>query len=424
MQKDQMEMGQGARPSSKSMDAGSEAAAGVDIERVAREMGLASPAGASGLAYWMPAGMRLRDAIMAASLSMHVKRGYGQVKSPSLAPSWLFERSGHMDKYAGLMFSAKPQDGSGVESPLVLRPMSCPNHLSMFMERRRSVAELPWRVFEFGEVFRSEPSGSLSFLLRQRQFCQDDAHVVCQVGQAGDLAKGWLGMAREACALLGCGEPRLKLASRPKERIGSDELWDLSEGLLARELDASGSAWEWAPGDGAFYGPKIELALDDRLGRSWQMGVFQLDMNLPSRFGLRADGHPESEPLALVHHAVFGSIERAVGVLIACRGKELPDALHPNALAILPVSEKQEKAAKDYARQAEEILGQRVWLCGHDGPLGSKVARAKEGGWASVAVIGAKEAAAADGPNGLQALIGGKLMGAREACQRFICVGK
>lgn len=389
----------------------------MGIERIAREMGVALPGLSSGFAQWLPSGMRLRRAVMDLSLSMHEQRGYSEVKSPSLAPRALFEQSGHAQKYGDMMFSAWAKSDGSEQAALMLRPMSCPNHLSMFLSKRRSFAELPWRAFEFGEVFRDEPSGSLSFLLRQRQFCQDDAHVVCAWGQSGAVARDWLSMALSAIGWMECGEPRLRLASRPAERLGSDEQWDQVEALLASELDASGMPWEWAPGEGAFYGPKIELGLRDRLGRSWQMGVFQLDLNLPERFGLKVDGLPdEMGPLVLAHHAVFGSIERAIGVLLACHGKHLPPVVHPNALAVIAVSEKSSDAARAYWLQARGLLGARAWLCSFDGPLGAKIARAKEEGWLRIAVIGGKEAQAGLG----LASVDGASMSAEDACSAFI----
>jgi threonyl-tRNA synthetase len=389
---------------------------GASLERVARQMDVAAPAGASGLACWWPAGMRLRDAVMDASWRMHQARGYQQVKSPSLAPLALFEQSGHAEKYAALMFEASGGSRQGSAS-LMLRPMSCPNHLSMYASRRRSVAELPWRVFEFGEVFRDEPSGSLAFLLRQRQFCQDDAHAVCLAEHVPGLAQGWLAMAREACEWMGCGEPQLRLASRPASRMGSDASWDQAESMLAAQLDACGSAWSWAPGDGAFYGPKIELAIKEPSGKSWQMGVFQLDMNLPERFGLRADGLAEGERLLLVHHAVFGSVERAVGVMLACLGMDLAPHAHPKALAVVAVSDKHREAARRFAAQAGSLIGSRCELMPGGDPLGVRIAKAKAEGWLRVAVVGAKEAQQAQELGHAVAVVNGAAVDAKQACE-------
>lgn len=414
-----------AKPPSEAPEAQPSAAllqereASASVERSAWAMDIAAPAGASGLAFWMPAGVRLRESVMRASLAMHEARGYMQVKSPSLAPRSLFELSGHAEKYSSLMFSAQSSSDNGA-SPLMLRPMSCPNHLSMYAARRRSVAELPWRVFEFGEVFRDESSGSLAFLLRQRQFCQDDAHVVCRAEHVAGLAQGWLAMAREACEWMGCGEPVLRLASRPPSRMGSDESWDASESMLAAELDASGSSWDWAPGDGAFYGPKIELGVREPSGKLWQMGVFQLDMNLPGRFGLSADGLPAGESLVLVHHAVFGSIERAIGVMLACRGLNLPPASHPRALAILAVSDKLLPEASRFAAEARAIIGGRAELLSGGDPLGVKIAKAKAGGWLRIAVVGGKEAEMAQLMGRAFAAVDRKAVDAAQACEGLL----
>jgi threonyl-tRNA synthetase len=224
-------------------------------------------------------------------------------------------------------------------------------------------------------------------------------------------------MAREACEWMGCGSPELRLALRPEQRLGSDAQWDESESRLAARLDASGMPWSPAPGEGAFYGPKIELALRDRLGRSWQMGVFQLDLNLPGLFELSADGLDPGEELALVHHAVFGSIERAAGVMLACRGKDLPPWAHPNAIAVLPVSVKHMDAAMKFEKSCAEAVGGRAWLCDWDAPLAAKVARAKEAGWLRIAVVGAKESQAAESSSMPHASIDGALLSSVEACR-------
>ena len=360
----------------------------LNIERIAREMGLVIPSGSSGLVYWLPAGMRLREQVMNFSLLMHQQENYMHVKSPVLASRALFEKSGHIAKYSELMYSASSNDKH--HDDLMLRPMSCPNHLSIYLSKRRSVSELPFKLFEFGEVFRNESSGSLAFLLRQRQFCQDDSHILALIDQVGSLALAWLEMAKKACVWLDCGEPILSLALRPEQRIGSDSSWNRSEQMLKDALNQSQLSWKESPGDGAFYGPKIELGLRDAQGRVWQMGVFQLDMNLPGLFGVQADGC-SSDDIALIHHAVFGSIERAIGLILACKGKEIPPYMNPNALAILPVSNKFLEASHLYFQSCKKIIGERVWFCDYDIPLSAKIARAKEMGFSKVAVIGLKE---------------------------------
>jgi threonyl-tRNA synthetase len=290
----------------------------------------------------------------------------------------------------------------------------------MYALRRRSISELPWRAFEFGEVFRNESSGSLSFLLRQRQFVQDDAHIVCRMSQIAELAEGWLSMARQACSWMGCGSPELRLALRPAERLGPDAQWDESESRLASKLDECGMPWSPAPGEGAFYGPKIELGLRDGLGRSWQMGVFQLDMNLPVLFGVSAEGLEPGEELALVHHAVFGSVERAVGVMLACREKDLPAWAHPNAIAVLPVSQKHMEDARAFERSCSKIVGGRAWLCDWDAPLAAKVARAKEAGWLRIAVVGSKESQARRVSGEPCASLGGAVASPMQACRGML----
>lgn len=381
--------------------------------KAAREMGLYFQEGPAGLVHWLGPGAFMYERLRELSARLHESRGYEQVKSPCLVDMALLERSGHKDKYGALIYSASAPrsegegEGEGEAPSLALRPMSCPSHIRMYQSQRRSWRELPARYFEFGEVFRFEPSGSLQELLRQRQFCQDDSHVFCPLEQAGERAGEWVGMAREAYALLGFPELSFALSLRPQRRLGSDEQWDVAEGALREALSEWGAQFSEEPGGGAFYGPKIEIHIGDGLGRSWQMGVFQLDLQLPERFDLSYHNALGglSRP-ALIHHAVFGSLERMAGILLERHGKELPLWLHPRPAVVVPVSEK----SLPYARALSE-RGRAVWgrceLDASDGPLGAKLKKWRGLGARMIAVAGEAEARAWSEGRGWPARVGG-----------------
>lgn len=371
----------------------------------AKQMELYFQEGPSGLLHWMGPGLRMYEKLKSLSARLHHEQHYEQVKSPIIMDLALLEKSGHKDKYGHLIFAAAPlekasvedqnhkSEGSSLQQPLAqlaLRPMSCPNHIRMFSHQRRSWRELPLRYFEFGEVFRFEPSGSLQELFRQRQFCQDDAHVFCLFDQVQEVANQWVNMAKEAYKELGFGELSFVLSLRPEERLGSDEQWDVAESSLREALRQWGGSFKEEAGGGAFYGPKIEIHIGD--GRkSWQMGVFQLDLQLPERFDLKCDG-PDAKnlPIIMVHHAVFGSIERMVGVLMEHHGFNLPLWLHPRPAVVIPVSVKSESYARDLARQASKAWG-HCELDQSDQPLGAKIRFWKSKGLALVAVVGEQE---------------------------------
>lgn len=377
--------------------------------RAAREMGLYFQEGPAGLAHWLPPGAFIYERLRQFSAELHASRGYEQVKSPCLMDMALLERSGHKDKYGALIYSASApaRPGESEESGgLALRPMSCPSHIRMYQSQRRSWRELPARYFEFGEVFRFEPSGSLQELLRQRQFCQDDSHVFCPLEQAGARAGEWVGMAREAYARLGFPELSFALSLRPESRLGSDEQWDIAEGALREALREWGAQFSEEPGGGAFYGPKIEIHIGDGKGKAWQMGVFQLDIQLPERFDLSYQNAAGSlSRPALIHHAVFGSLERMVGILLERHGKSLPLWLHPRPAVVIPVSEKSLDYAARLAARARARWG-RCEVDMSDAPLGAKLKKWRALGAQMIAVVGESEAAAASRSEGWPARVG------------------
>ena len=350
----------------------------------------------AGVVYWQPAGLKLYEKLRSFIRRVHADAGYLEVKSPSLVGLAAFAQSGHLEKYRDGMFlmaaekDAKPSDEL---AGYALRPMSCPNHIELYQSKRRSYRELPIPLFEFGEVFRNEPSGSLQVLFRMRQFCQDDSHVFVREDQVAESVAKYLAMAQRVYLELGFEQVDFSVSLRPDQRYGEDALWDKAEESLRAAMRANGLSWDEQPGGGAFYGPKIELVVRDKLGRRWQLGVIQLDYVLPERFDLNyvsADNGRERP--VLLHHAVLGSLERMLGILLEVHGVDLPQFLHPYDGVVLAVSE----GSKEYARQCGVVL--RKSLCDVvvddcDEPLSAKVARWKERGVPRIFVVGAKEVA-------------------------------
>lgn len=290
-----------------------------------------------------------------------------EVKSPSLVSSGVFEKSGHSAKYKSSMYYIEREGEE--ESQLALRPMSCPNHIIIYKSQKRSYKELPLRLFEFGEVFRNESSGALQLLFRQRQFCQDDSHVfVEEVGLKSALVQ-FVKLSALAYAQLGFKKIKYAISLRPKERFGHDDLWDKAEQGLREACIESDVEWIEQEGGGAFYGPKLELQAQDKLGRFWQLGVIQLDYVLPERFDLEyVDRENNRRRPIMLHHAILGSLERMIGILLENCGCELPIFLRPIEKVVVAVSEKSRDYGLELARRIGAIFDES------DDPLGKKLA--------------------------------------------------
>ena len=311
--------------------------------QVAKEMNLFMLAESAGVVYWKPEGLKLYENLKSFIRKHHEEAGYLEVKSPSIVVPSLFEQSGHMDKYKDNMFFLNSSEASNY----ALRPMSCPNHILIYQSEKRSYRELPLPIFEFGEVFRNEASGALQVLFRQRQFCQDDSHVFVNEENLISSVNQYIQMSQKAYEELGFKKIKYAIALRPEKRFGDDVLWDKAEEALREACRMNNLDFVENENDGAFYGPKLELQVEDKLGRSWQLGVIQLDYVLPERFGLEyidADNKPK-RPIIL-HHAVLGSLERMIGILLESFSKEIPDFLHPMKSVVIPVSEKSMEYAK------------------------------------------------------------------------------
>lgn len=343
-----------------------------------------------GFAWWHPNGLRLIEALKHIIRDVHDKFGYEEVKTPNVTGVELFEQSGHLAKFRHNMFVMEGGEG---ERAYAVRPMSCPNHIRVFDDRRRSYAELPLKLYEFGEVVRNEPSGSLQALFRMRGFVQDDSHVFAMEAQVIDVVADYIAMSREIYEALGFVDVRYQISLRPEQRFGDDVLWDKAEQMLREACRRNGLAWDEEEGGGAFYGPKLEMHLTDKLGRSWQMGTIQLDYVLPRRFDLEyLSRDNQAEVPVILHHAVLGSIERFIGVLLEQYGVELPAPLRPVQVALVAVRASEDRYVLDLAARLRK-RGVRVKTFLGDARLGDKVKAAELAHPEAIGVVGAREVA-------------------------------
>jgi threonyl-tRNA synthetase len=307
-----------------------------DHRRLGPQLGLFTFSEVSpGAAFWFPAGTEVFNSLVALSREMGKARGYTEVKTPQLYDSSLWETSGHWEKYRENMFVTEYEDRA-----MAIKPMNCPGHCQLYSLQRHSYRDLPVRFWEPGLLHRREPSGTLHGLLRVRHFAQDDSHIFCTQEQIQDEVAGVLEFAFATYAIFEI-DVRLELSTRPEQRIGTDELWDRSEAALKSALESQGLSYDLNEGDGAFYGPKIDMHMTDSLGRSWQLGTIQLDYNMPERFGLRYTGADNAEHCpVMIHRALMGSYERFIGILLEHLGGELPVWLAPVQAIVLPIADR------------------------------------------------------------------------------------
>jgi threonyl-tRNA synthetase len=321
-----------------------------DHRRLGRELNLflfseLSP----GSPFWLPDGMVVLNELMALWRRENTARGYREVKTPILYDVQLFKESGHWDVYRENMYFTQAEDRT-----MGLKPMNCPAHIQLYKDARRSYRDLPIRYSEAGLVHRNEPSGTLHGLLRVRHITQDDAHIFCTEEQIAEEVNRCLDFGYAIYDTFGF-EPRLELSTRPEKRIGTEEMWDRAEAALESALVQRGVEFELNPGDGAFYGPKVDLHMTDSIGRSWQLGTVQLDYVMPERFDLTYTGadNAEHRPV-IIHRALMGAFERFMGILIEHYAGEFPLWLAPLQALVLPVSDRH----VEYATQVVERLGE------------------------------------------------------------------
>ncbi|HEY2718255.1 MAG TPA: threonine--tRNA ligase [Solirubrobacteraceae bacterium] len=343
-----------------------------DHRKLGRELELFTFSDVSpGAAFWLPAGTTVFNTLLGVSREMGRKHGYDEVKTPQIFDAELWKTSGHWGKYRENMFTI---DVEGRE--MGVKPMNCPGHAHLFGSKRHSYRELPVRYSEPGLLHRNEASGVLHGLLRVRHFAQDDAHIFCTEEQVQEEVRGCLEMAFATYQLFDL-DVKLELSTRPQQRIGDEEMWDRAEAKLASALSEQGLEYELNPGDGAFYGPKIDMHMTDSLGRSWQLGTVQLDYSMPARFELTytgADNH-EHTPV-MIHRALFGSYERFIGIMLEHYAGELPLWLAPLQAIVLPVSDR----FNGYGGKLRERLldsGLRVELDERNESVGRKIREAE-----------------------------------------------
>jgi threonyl-tRNA synthetase len=340
-----------------------------------------------GAPFWLPNGMVIFRQLEAFWREVHDAHGYLETSTPLLVNKRLWEQSGHWDLYQDNMFKVEVE-----QQTFSLKPMNCPESTYIYRHALRSYRDLPLRISEIGRLHRNERSGTLTGLLRVRQITMDDAHVYCRPDQVQDEITSVLGLVREFYKLFSL-EPSFKLATRPPDYLGTVEQWDAAERALHEALKANGLAYDLKPGDGAFYGPKIDIHVEDVLGRDWQIGTAQLDLTmLPERFALEyidADGHAKRP--VVIHRAIFGSFERFVGIITEHFAGAFPTWLAPVQARVLPVSEKH----LDYARRVHAQLREarlRVELDDRNEKLGYRIRDAQVKKIPYMLVVGEREA--------------------------------
>ena len=303
---------------------------------------------APGLVFWHPKGWAIWQQVEQYMRGVYRDSGYQEVKGPQILDRSLWEKTGHWDNYRDNMFVTESENRA-----YALKPMNCPGHVQIFKSDLRSYRDLPLRYGEFGQCHRNEPSGALHGIMRVRGFTQDDGHAFCTEDQIQSEVIDFHRQAMKVYTDFGFSDIQVKLALRPDSRVGSDEIWDKSEESLRTALRSCGVSWTELPGEGAFYGPKIEYHLHDSIGRAWQVGTMQVDWNTAERLGGTYIGEDSSKKTpVMLHRAIVGSLERFIGILIESYAGALPLWLAPMQVSVLNISEGQ----ADYAREVTQNL--------------------------------------------------------------------
>lgn len=321
-----------------------------DHRKLGKEMDLFhfEPEYAPGAVFWHDKGYKIYRKLIEYMRKRQENNGYIEIATPRIMDRCLWETSGHWDKYGAHNYSGKTEDNK----QFCVKPMNCPGGLLVYKQGIKSYRDLPLRVAEFGMVNRYEASGSLMGLMRVREFTQDDAHIFCTLEQMEEECVKTIKLILDIYKDFGFNDVKIYLSTRPESvyRIGSDEVWDISEKALANALEHNGYEYEINPGEGAFYGPKLEFILKDAIGREWQCGTVQMDMNLPQRFDISYIGEDgEKHQPVMLHRALFGSIERFLGILIENHAGKLPLWLSPEQVVIAPI-------VSDFDDYAEEVV--------------------------------------------------------------------
>ncbi|MEF8734594.1 MAG: threonine--tRNA ligase [Candidatus Accumulibacter meliphilus] len=298
-----------------------------------------------GMVFWHPKGWTIWQEVEQYMRRLLSRHGYCEVKTPMIMDRSLWERSGHWENYAEHMFTTASENRD-----YAVKPMNCPGHIQIFNQGLRSYRDLPLRLAEFGSCHRNEPSGALHGIMRVRAFVQDDAHIFCTEAQVLPETEAFIDLLEKVYADFGFTDIIVKLSTRPEKRIGSDAQWDRAEAALGEGLKAKGRSFAVQPGEGAFYGPKIEFSLKDCLGRVWQCGTLQLDFALPERLNAHYVGEDNDRHVpVMLHRAILGSLERFIGILIENYAGAMPLWLSPTQAVVLNISEKQGAYAEQVA---------------------------------------------------------------------------
>ena len=324
-----------------------------DHRRLGREMGLFHfEEVAPGAVFWHPRGWQMFQALISYMRKQQEAAGYVEVNSPDIMDRALWETSGHWQNYRANMFLTKTED----DRDFALKPMNCPGHMLIYGQGIKSYRDLPVKIAEFGKVHRYEPSGALHGLMRVRSFTQDDAHIYCTPEQLTEECLIVNDLVLSIYSDFGFEDVSIKLSTRPENRIGNEESWDRAEGALRTALDTAGHKYTVFEGEGAFYGPKLEYVLRDAIGRDWQCGTLQVDFNLPERFGTTyVASSGERVPPVMLHRALFGSLERFIGILIEQYSGRMPPWLAPVQIVVASITD----SANDYAQKVADSAAQR-----------------------------------------------------------------
>jgi threonyl-tRNA synthetase len=323
---------------------------------------------APGMVFWHPNGWTMWQVLEQYMRKVQKDNGYLEIKTPQIVDRSLWEKSGHWENYGDMMFTTHSE-----KRDYAIKPMNCPCHVQVFNQGLKSYRDLPLRLAEFGSCHRNEPSGSLHGIMRVRGFTQDDAHIFCSNEQIKQEAQDFIKLTLDVYKDFGFDDVQMKLSTRPEKRVGADELWDLAEKDLADALDNAGLDWQYLPGEGAFYGPKIEFSLKDCLGRVWQCGTLQLDFNLPERLGAEfVNEQGERERPVMLHRAILGSFERFIGMLIEHYAGWMPVWLAPQQVVVMNITDNQAAACQKVAEQLNQA-GLRVIIDLRNEKIGFKI---------------------------------------------------
>ena len=310
---------------------------------------------APGMVFWHPDGWTIYQKMEQYMRDILRRHGYQEIKTPQIVSRSLWEKSGHWDKFKEGMFTTESE-----KHDFAIKPMNCPCHIQVFNQGLKSHKDLPLRLAEFGSCHRNEASGALHGLMRVRGFTQDDAHIFCEESDIQNEVSKFIDLLHEVYKDFGFTEILYKLSTRPEKRVGSDEVWDKSEAALEQALNREGVKWELLPGEGAFYGPKIEFSLKDCIGRVWQCGTIQVDFSMPGRLGAQyVSDNSERKTPVMLHRAVLGSFERFIGILIEEYEGAFPSWLAPTQVAILNITDNQREYCENLAKKWDS-LGFRV----------------------------------------------------------------